>query len=205
MASPIDDTVVSLSNLSPARQIPATAWQVYVSFGWGRIQYGMEQERNPCIRSLRQRLQSEASLQIDNGLGVMATVSRKQERTESTGFPYPGAYNKVMLTSNQTPRPDEEDGALYNENQARQESTGEPEAERNEWTTSKVARQGIAIETRVFGAMRLRTSDLKVPIQPTYIVLGLFISGSPNPKERIVFVEKPDRIFSKLRWEIFRI
>ena len=43
------------------------------------------------------------------------------------------------------------------------------------------------------------------PNQQIYLVLGLFSSSRPGPREEIVFVTDPQRLFRKLRWGIFKL
>jgi hypothetical protein len=35
--------------------------------------------------------------------------------------------------------------------------------------------------------------------------LGIFHRGIPNPKERVVFVDKPEQLFRKLHWASYRL
>jgi hypothetical protein len=127
----------------------------------------------------------------------MPQLSSNYEITESATFPYPKAYQEVMFPLNPIPRRDEEHGAADGETSPTQHDPRQAQAERIEWKTS--------FSTPVFGVTRTSAIEFESRIQPTYIMLGLFLRGYPNPKERVVFVDKPDQLFSKLRWATFRL
>ncbi|UKZ54059.1 hypothetical protein TrVGV298_007864 [Trichoderma virens] len=55
------------------------------------------------------------------------------------------------------------------------------------------------------GIIRSSAIESRNPIQPAYVVLGIFPSGHFNPKERIAFVHDPEKLFRELRWTIFRL
>nr|RBQ94716.1 hypothetical protein FVER53263_20694 [Fusarium verticillioides] len=196
MAPPSDDTddaPVSLSQPAPAGPIPTTAWNAYFSYGIGHLDYnGLVEQRNPCIRSLRHQwnVKSESFLQPPAAQG-MPQSSSNYEINETATFPYPKAYQKLM---NPTPRHDEENGTVDGETSLAQH---EAQAERIEWKTT--------FSTPFFGIEGTSAIEFESRIQPTYLVLGLFLRGNPNPKERVVFVDKPDQLFSKLRWATFRL
>ncbi|KAF5604380.1 hypothetical protein FPCIR_926 [Fusarium pseudocircinatum] len=195
MALPIDDTddaPVSLSQPAPAGPIPTTAWHAYFSYGIGHLDYnGLVEQRTPCIRSLRHQwnVKSESFLLGSVAQGL-PQLSSSYEINETATFPYPKAYQAVMKT---IPQHDEEHGAVESETSP----TPQAQAERIEWTTT--------FSTPVFGITRTSAIDFESRVQPTYLVLGLYLHGNPNPKERVVFVDKPDQLFSKLRWATFRL
>ncbi|KAL5601675.1 hypothetical protein FOBRF1_009208 [Fusarium oxysporum] len=202
MALPVDDTAdtpVSLSQPAPAGPIPTTAWHAYFSYGIGHLDYsGLLEQRNPCIRSLRhQRTVKNKFFLKAPAAGGMPQLSSNYEITESATFPYPKAYQEVMFPLNPIPRRDEEHGAADGETSPTQHDPTQAQAERIEWKTS--------FSTPVFGVTRTSAIEFESRIQPAYIVLGLFLRGYPNPKERVVFVDKPDQLFSKLRWATFRL
>ncbi|KAF5977936.1 hypothetical protein FCOIX_6268 [Fusarium coicis] len=188
-----DDAPVSLSQPAPAGPIPTTAWHAYFSYGIGHLDYnGLVEQRTPCIRSLRHQwnVKSESFLQPPAAQG-MPQLSSNYEINETATFPYPKAYQEVM---NPIPRHDEENGTVDGETSPAQH---EAQAERIEWKTT--------FSTPVFGIERTSAIEFGSRIQPAYVVLGLFLRGSPNPKERVVFVDKPDQLFSKLHWATFRL
>ncbi|KAL9572289.1 hypothetical protein ACKAV7_003490 [Fusarium commune] len=202
MALPVDDTAdtpVSLSQPAPAGPIPTTAWHAYFSYGIGHLDYsGLLEQRNPCIRSLRyQRTVKNKFFLQAPAAGGMPQLSSNYEITESATFPYPKTYQEVMFPLNPIPRHDEEHGAADSEISPTQHDPRQAQAERIEWKTS--------FSTPVFGVTRTSAIEFESRIQPTYVVLGLFLRGNPNPKERVVFVDKPDQLFSKLRWATFRL
>ncbi|KAL6694006.1 hypothetical protein J3F84DRAFT_378344 [Trichoderma pleuroticola] len=55
-----------------------------------------------------------------------------------------------------------------------------------------------------FGVWRTLTIESKIRDQPVYVVLGTFHRGHSNPRERVVFIHKPERLFQELRWAAFR-
>ncbi|KAF5616952.1 uncharacterized protein FTJAE_12827 [Fusarium tjaetaba] len=195
MALPSDDTddaPVSLSQPAPAGPIPTTAWHAYFSYGIGHLDYnGLVEQRNPCTRSLRHQwnVKSQFFLQPPAAQG-MPQLSSNYEINETATFPYPKAYQELM---DPIQRHDEEHGTVDGETSP----TRQAQAERIEWKTT--------ISTPVFGIERTSAIEFESRIQPTYVVLGLFLRGNPNPKERVVFVDKPDQLFSKLRWATFRL
>ncbi|KAF5588145.1 hypothetical protein FPANT_6677 [Fusarium pseudoanthophilum] len=193
MALSSDDTPVSLSQPAPAGPIPTTAWHAYFSYGIGHLDYnGLVEQRTPCIRSLRHQwnVKSESFLLGSVAQG-MPQLSSTYEINETATFPYPKAYQELM---NPIPRHDEEHGTVDGETPPAQH---EAQAERIEWKTT--------FSTPVFGIERTSAIEFESRIQPTYVLLGLFLRGNPNPKERVVFVDQPDQLFSKLRWATFRI
>ncbi|SCV36860.1 uncharacterized protein FFB14_06290 [Fusarium fujikuroi] len=202
MALPIDDTIdvpVSLSQPAPAGPIPTTAWHAYFSYGIGHLDYnGLLEQRTPCIRSLREQwnVKSQFFLQPPAAQGV-PQLSSNYEINETATFPYPKAYREVMFPLNPIPRRDEEHGAADGENSPTQQDVRQAQAERIEWKTS--------FSTPIFGVTRTSAIEFESRIQPTYVMLGLFLRGYPNPKERVVFVDKPEQLFSKLRWATFRL
>jgi hypothetical protein len=56
-----------------------------------------------------------------------------------------------------------------------------------------------------FNVRRTSAIEYETPIQPVYIVLGIFHRGYDNPQERIAFVLKPKKLFWELRWAVFRL
>jgi hypothetical protein len=56
-----------------------------------------------------------------------------------------------------------------------------------------------------FNIRRTSTIEFETPVQPVYVVLGIFHRGYDNPQERIAFVPKPKRLFWELRWAVFRL
>ncbi|KAF5553493.1 hypothetical protein FNAPI_6725 [Fusarium napiforme] len=187
-----DDAPVSLSQPAPAGPIPTTAWHAYFSYGIGHLDYnGLVEQRTPCIRSLRHQwnVKSQFFLQPPAAQG-MPQLSSNYEINETATFPYPKAYQELMKP---IPRRDEEHGTVDGETSP----TRQAQAERIEWKTT--------FSTPVFGIERTSAIEFESRIQPTYVVLGLYLRGNPNPKERVVFVDKPDQLFSKLRWATFRL
>ncbi|KAI0966671.1 hypothetical protein F4678DRAFT_466270 [Xylaria arbuscula] len=70
-----------------------------------------------------------------------------------------------------------------------------------EFTEEKI----VSFECGWFGITRSRMKKSAVPMQPTYVVLGIFRRGHPNPKEEVVFVPAPKHLFRKLHWAAFRL
>ncbi|KAF4341459.1 hypothetical protein FBEOM_4620 [Fusarium beomiforme] len=164
----------------------------------GHMEYdGIMEQRNRCIRSLRQQrsVKNKWFLKPPAAQGL-PQLSSNYEVTESATFPYPEAFKQVMFPVNLVPRRDEEHGNSDN-NSADHQSPRQPEAERIEWKTS--------VSTPVFGMSRTTAIEFESRIQPTYVVLGIFPRGALNPNERIVFVDRPEHFFSKLRWAAFRL
>ncbi|KAG5761698.1 hypothetical protein H9Q72_010183 [Fusarium xylarioides] len=193
------DTPVSLSQPAPAGPIPTTAWHAYFSYGIGHLDYnGLVEQRTPCIRSLRHQwnAKSEFFLQSPAAQGV-PQLSSNYEINETATFPYPKAYQEVMYPPNPIPRSDEEHGAVDGETQPARHDSTQAQEERIEWKAG--------FSTPVFGITRTSVIEFESRTQPTYIVLGLFLRANPNPKERVVFVDKPEQLFSRLRWATFRL
>ncbi|KAF9776897.1 hypothetical protein IL306_004842 [Fusarium sp. DS 682] len=191
-SSKAEDEPISLSQAAPAGPIPTTIWHAYFSYGLGQFEYkGLLEQRSPCIRSLRQHSSSKVSALAEIG------PSYEYENTQSAVFPYPEAYRKLVYEVAITMRPDEEQGAPDAGTSPEQQISGRVEAWRIERNTG--------ISNRVFGVTRSSVIEFELRMQPTYVVLGIFPRGALNPQERIVFVDKPEQLFSKLRWAALRL
>ncbi|KAG8671019.1 hypothetical protein FPOAC2_04327 [Fusarium poae] len=198
MGSIDPDKPVSLLHPAPATPIPTTSWHTYLSYGAGQIEYDtIVSQRNPCIRTLRQerRAKSRWFLQPPAAQG-MPQLGANVESTQSAMFPYPEAFKQVMFPVNPVPRRDEEHGDTDG-NSVDLQNPRPPETERIE--------QRALVSTSVFGISRTTAIEFESRNQPTYVVLGIFSRGALNPKERIVFIDKPEQFFSKLRWGSFRL
>jgi hypothetical protein len=52
-----------------------------------------------------------------------------------------------------------------------------------------------------------RTSGrtMEVTVQPIYVVVGIFARGHSHPLETVVFLTKPQQLFWRLWWAVFRL
>ncbi|KAF4428927.1 hypothetical protein F53441_14040 [Fusarium austroafricanum] len=244
-SSSTDDRPVSLSQPAPTGPIPTTAWHAYFSYGIGQMEYdGLLEQRNPCIRSLRENWSRKNKWFLKPPAAVGAPqLSSSYEITKNATFPYPAAFRRMMnpepsteaQSQNEECEPGSTDDAprrqegqtrareveiipiplvrlkhtltVRSQPQQHDEETGgrgltgntppEQDAQRIEWKTS--------VSTPIFGVSRTSIIEFESRIQPTYVVLGLFPQGSQNPKERVVFIDNPEKLFWKLYWATFRL
>jgi len=64
---------------------------------------------------------------------------------------------------------------------------------------------GFGVENRLFGVSRKSVRTGETTIRPVYVVLGIFSRGHAHPRERVVFVENPRRLFRRMQWTVFRL
>jgi hypothetical protein len=62
-----------------------------------------------------------------------------------------------------------------------------------------------SLTTRWFGITHTSVIKSETPIQPVYMVLGIFPRGHSNPRELVVFIHKPEQLFWRLGWAAFRL
>ncbi|KAI0861077.1 hypothetical protein F4860DRAFT_476769 [Xylaria cubensis] len=138
-----------------------------------------------CIRSQREGREMEQG----NGESVLSTgILGGPHFISDMGFPYPETFLKAVER-----QPAADVGS------DRVEQKTEIPASNIELSLPAVPRQ------LVFGYTSVKVANKIVPIQPTYVVLGIFRRGHPNPQERVVFVPKPEQLFRKLRWGVYRL
>ncbi|EKJ70215.1 hypothetical protein FPSE_09589 [Fusarium pseudograminearum CS3096] len=193
------DKPVSLSHPAPAVPIPTKTWHTYFSYGIGHTEYDtIIGQQNACIRTLRQerKIKSQWFLKPPAAEGMPQLGANFESSTESATFPYPEAFRKVMFPTTSVPQRDEEHGNSRSD-LADHEIPRLPEA--------GMIKKKSFVSTPVFGVSRTTAIEVESRIQPTYVVLGIFPRGALNPKERIVFIDRPEQFFSKLRWATFRI
>ncbi|XEV04380.1 hypothetical protein FSHL1_009667 [Fusarium sambucinum] len=204
MISNDPDKPVSLLHPAPATPIPTTTWHTYFAYGVGQTEYDtIISQRNPCIRTLRQErsIKSKWFLKPPAAQG-MPQLGANVESTQSPRFPYPEAFKQVMSPANSIPRRDEEHGDT-DSNSAQHQSLRPPQAVLIDQRSERIEERGFS--TPVFGVSHTTAIEFEEWIQPTYVVLGIFPRGALNPKEQIVFIDRPDQFFSKLRWATFRL
>ncbi|TRX96446.1 hypothetical protein FHL15_002718 [Xylaria flabelliformis] len=139
-----------------------------------------------CVRSQREGREMEQG----NSESVLFTggILGGPHFISDMGFPYPETFLKAL---ERQPAADVSD---------RGEQEMEIPTESNiEFSLPVVPRQ------TVFAYTSVKVADKIVPIQPTYVVLGIFRRGHPNPQERVVFVPKPEQLFRQLRWAVYRL
>jgi len=205
---------VSLPERAPAEPIAERVWNMYFDFCIGRLEYtNTLGQANQCIRSRIGRVSTGHKvggnlsdyLNPELGLPVNVDLGFHAERTvERLGFPYPTAFRNMFAmraardraavqASSQVPPPPFEGPPEYHEDGLTVDS------ERT-WT--------FGIEMFGFGISRTSSKTgetTTTTIRPVYVVLGIFVRGHAHPRERVVFVEKPEELFWRMRWAVVRM
>lgn len=201
------DGKVSLGLRAPTDQIPERTWVVYLAWPFGRSleHLNVLSQRNQCIRSQEGR--TTVIYAVNKGR-ITGDINTGWTRTlGAVGFPYPSSFRKAI------------DGgtisAVSSEVRVRrvgskmEQITVGPEGKKlgrsgtNHVTVNK--RWNIGFETRWIALKRTSMTDWEGPLRPLYIVVGVFQRGHTNPRERVVFVHKPEHLFRKLGWATFRL
>ncbi|KAI1125624.1 hypothetical protein F5Y10DRAFT_246723 [Nemania abortiva] len=77
--------------------------------------------------------------------------------------------------------------------------------EHTEHGSSSIKTTSIYTSYRCVRFMHTWINGIEVPTQAKYVVLGLFPHGRSDPKERIVFLQNPERLFWELHLAAFRL
>ncbi|KAE9371032.1 hypothetical protein N431DRAFT_483649 [Stipitochalara longipes BDJ] len=219
---------ISLPYRAPTGPIPERTWHMYLRYGLGFLEHkNLLEQRNQCIRSRLAHLshRNRFGLQLGSRRGQFGGgVGISYEATnETTSFPYPPAFQQMLRAQSrvplQTQAHDEEnqggdlgdsgDNAVPGQNNLVQDDVrpqvipdvgrlgGNVQAEQVE------RRWGLT--NPWFGITRTTVIQSETFVQPVYVVLGIFPRGYSNPRERVVFIHKPEHLFWGLFWAAFRL
>jgi len=188
---------ISLGMRAPTDPIPEREWYTYLilprllAFEYSNVLA----QRNQCIRSQEGRvaISLEANIGLSNadqegGVIDMGAGVPRNLAHERAGFPYPKAFRKVMDVTTRAVGSEIEQVVRHGSHRM---------------TVTKIWDFGF--ENRLFGLKRRSAVDWDGSIRPIYVVAGIFQRGHTNPRERVVFVHKPEHLFRKLRWAVFRL
>jgi len=203
----------TLGTRAPTDPIPKRTWIAYLAAPYGllSVQYlNVLSQKTQCIRSQegRKALTYEVNTDYQKG-GIIGMVNAGVSTThETVSFPYPRSFRRVMAgRATRTVSSEVRLGIAGSEmNTYRTEG---PEAK-------KVARAGtkhvtwtktwnLGFQTRWIALKRTSETGWGVPVRPIYVVVGIFQRGHTSPRERVVFVHKPEHLFRKLGWATFRL
>ncbi|KAJ8122423.1 hypothetical protein ONZ43_g1382 [Nemania bipapillata] len=218
----------SLGRRAPTGPINTSEWTVslgYVSKYERRIQ-----QQNCCVRS---RLESSfnthsPNLDID-GLPGISVFPQLRNDSKAT-FPYPKVFQKMLTAEKRRQAQgqrrarvaDEEnqvgdvggveltpavqdDAALDLGYAPERVSLGDGRYEGE--TTLLQNTRGLTIVNKNDDYEIRHESNVRteIRIQPVYVVLGLFPRSHDDPKETIIFIRKPERLFLQIWWGTVRL
>ncbi|KAI0122439.1 hypothetical protein F4814DRAFT_408734 [Daldinia grandis] len=209
---------VSLTGQAPTEPIPKRIWHTYTSYAFGRIEHeNALEQKNQCIRS---QLGTTATTHSSANLfmhGVVHTVGVIQPRFtfDRSDFPYPASFQSAI---NEKERPRRQEGNREDAmNADRSPERSDPAQQERGILAgvnggksagsqpSKFKKRRLGFGTRWFGITRWSEIRSQTPVQPTYIVLGVFPRGYANPREMVVFINRPEQLFFRLSWAAFRL
>ncbi|KAI1660466.1 hypothetical protein F4813DRAFT_350041 [Daldinia decipiens] len=208
---------VSLTRQAPTEPIPKRIWHTYTSYAFGRIEheYALEQ-KNQCIRSQLGSTTTTRSSVNSFMHGVAHTVGVIQPRFtfDRSDFPYPASFLSAINEPDRSRR--QGNGEDIMNADPSPERNDPAQEERGILTTvntrksaehqlSKFKNRKLGFGTRWFGITRWSEIRSQTPVQPTYIVLGVFPRGYANPRETVVFIDRPEQLFLRLHWAAFRL
>ncbi|KAI0545834.1 hypothetical protein F4679DRAFT_559937 [Xylaria curta] len=181
-----DELPTALPQRAPAEFVATRRIrELYLNLGSGSIEHSIVLLQDlQCIRSLRVNRETKQRVG-HNMLNVDASYS-------SMGFPYPRAFPKAVGR-----QPGINNGPELGL------SIGSPGRNGNEVEIQTEA--GFACDCNCFGITGKSVAQSVVSVQPIYVVLGIFRHGQPNPQERVEFVLKPEQLFRKLHWAVYRL
>jgi hypothetical protein len=214
---------VSLAQRAPVGPIASRTWNVYLRLGLLHRGYeNLLEQKSQCIRS--QIAHSTSTKRI--GLSDQRVGGFLRESSEEVvSFPYPATFISALKAHSQA-RPyaqtqritvHAEEGGLANAgrdavtrpNSAAQEGHQRqvmPDAGRPRGSTQEMQAQWKwGFEGSVFGITRTTVVEFETHVQPIYVVVGIFPRGLENPRELVVFVDKPEQLFWRLRLAAFRL
>ncbi|KAF3060053.1 hypothetical protein GL218_04744 [Daldinia childiae] len=209
---------LSITRQAPTEPIPKRIWHTYTNyaFGWIEHEYALEQ-KNQCIRSQLGTTTTTRSSVNSFMHGVAHTVGAIQPSFtfDRSDFPYPASF---ISATNEQERPRQQ--------QSNREDVlnADPSPERSDpaqeergiltlvdtnqsvgSSPSKFKKRRLGFGTRWFGITRWSEIRSQTQVQPTYIVLGVFPRGYANPRETVVFIDRPEQLFLRLHWAAFRL
>lgn len=231
MAATADETdsiPVSLSNRAPIGPISERSWDIYLAIpGLASLDYkNTLVQTNACIRSqmAHSSLTKIKRVRYHNQ-NVEATTAR-----ETMKFPYPANFQKLLKTQPQTrvvetleitetlniSGTSNVSSSVRRENWSGNSASNLPSRqdplvlEASNPTELFKAKRYIGLRLGIFSwtffsITRASAIEFQTPVQPVYVILGVFHRGYSNPQERIAFVHKPARLFWELRWAVFRL
>lgn len=192
-----DSDILSLSQRAPDRQIPTRTWYMQISYLIGRMEYTNRlAQENPCIRSQQGNESLTNAFSLTLGSSPVPFGVSGDHNYETQGFPYPSKFQKLVEA--QTPA-------------GQQHQIPVPPTTSSTFFVQEQSNLGLELAfPSIYSAISfdfryIRSMEVKRKHQPTYVVVGIFSSGSSNPNELVVFVTNPKRLFKQLRWAVFRL
>ncbi|GAP88927.1 hypothetical protein SAMD00023353_1700040 [Rosellinia necatrix] len=206
---------ISLGRRAPPELTATRIWDASITVGplsW--IYMSQLEQKVPCIRS--QRASKDSSF-FFTGVG-----STDAMRKSAIAFPYPRAFLRATghglgIPSRQRVTrgvgvAGHDVGMDWEQEVIRDADNGAMEMGRHELpvaTTTVISttewnyRFGLAL----FGCNFTHglITEIEVSLQPTYVVLGIFRRGRPNPAECVAFVAKPEHLFRELHRAVYRL
>ncbi|KAK4225962.1 hypothetical protein QBC38DRAFT_394365 [Podospora fimiseda] len=183
-------TKISLTRRAPTVPIPTRRWHMYLSYGFGSVDYDSTiEQKNQCIRSQLSDRSYRSKFHISSRVG-------KEFNMRSAGFPCPLLFRE-LIEAEQAGLPLE---AVTREWRALRGGLNESES-------SSIQQRVLRLWLRIPSFKIERTSAVEAIkyCQPVYLVVGVFPRGRSSPRERVVFVENPTYLFWHIRWTSFRL
>ncbi|RYP41381.1 hypothetical protein DL767_001019 [Monosporascus sp. MG133] len=193
---------VSLPQRVPTEPIAARIWRFW--FDLGAAQYDLSNALSQVNQCVRSRL-GETTARVNRGLGVEAGLGADAEFTSertTSQFPYPKRFREVFeMRQRAAAAPAAPAGGGQDEEARAMPAEYQPDGVTTQWETSR----GLSIYLGWFGVERESVKTIQVTVRPVYVVLGIFKRGHADPLERVVFVAKPQQLFWRLQWAVFRL
>lgn len=202
----------TLTQRAPNGPIPSKTWELFFNpFSWASFtwQHHLEQ-KFPCIRSQTATFSTTSKI---TSTSTPVTSLMTQGR-EIVSFPYPSAFRE--LVSALDPRMSLEDPEAGGSGSAITQTSEPRDAapsilSSDDHVSERVQQQQqvntVSWQVRLFETIGVKrtweTKRDRQALEPVYVVLGVFPRGHANPRERVVFVNKPKHLFWKLSWGIF--
>ncbi|KAK6953449.1 hypothetical protein Daesc_005753 [Daldinia eschscholtzii] len=196
----------SLLRRAPSKPIPRRAWLMFLDLNRAELHYeNVLEQVNLCIRS--QLGYSSAGSKIkwsSDQQGLEASFGNNKHN--ASGFPYPKAFLNA-LDEYGLPHPGYVPPVQQNTQLpagALQYQNVQPPMDDDCRSRGPLAKTGADFEAgfsnRLFGITYHTTTESEYHLQPIYLVIGIFPKGHANPREKIVFITNPEKLFSRLHW-----
>ncbi|KAI1483837.1 hypothetical protein F4774DRAFT_105411 [Daldinia eschscholtzii] len=201
----------SLLRRAPRKPIPRRTWLMFLDLKRAEVHYeNVLEQVNLCIRSRLGYSSAGSKIKWSSDQQGLATSSGNN-RNNAAGFPYPKAFLNALeeyglphpgyvppiQQHTQVPA-----GALQYQNVQTPMDNGRR-------FRGPLAKTGADFEAgfsnRLFGITYHTTTESEYHLQPIYLVIGIFPKGHANPREKIVFITNPEKLFSRLHWAVFNL
>ncbi|KAJ8128904.1 hypothetical protein O1611_g4729 [Lasiodiplodia mahajangana] len=188
---PEDRVALSLSHRAPLEPIGRKIWEASYSLGAGSIEYQTVLEQPLLCVRLRVRSR-RLKISIE---GAEVTIGRAFAMgTPPNAAPLPIRRPQVAM-----PR----EAAGNNPPDRNGDGAGDILDWRRLPTSSLFSIDLSPVIRFKLSYNRLELAE--VITRPTYIVVGIFPRGNSNPKELVVSLERPERLFWELHWATLRL